>query len=72
MRLNYTAPMLVDLEAQRGYDNLAARQTKSKNLKSKGPRFCEHHDCTMKLSMYNTTKWCSKHQRENIHISQFI
>jgi hypothetical protein len=72
MRINYIAAPAVDHQAQRGYDNLGSRQTKAKKLQSKKQRFCEHSHCGMKLSMYNTTKWCSKHQRENIDISQLI
>lgn len=63
---------VVNIQALRGYDNLNKIQNRAKKLKEQPPRFCAQEECKVKLSMYNSTDYCSAHQLGNIPLSTFI
>lgn len=63
---------IVNNLAQRGYDNVHRLDKKCNDLKSKPASICSHDSCSVKLSMYNDTDFCSQHQKENIPLSKFF
>jgi hypothetical protein len=54
---------VVDIQALRGYDRIKTIPSKIKKLQANAGRICSHSDCYIKLSMYNDTELCSKHER---------
>lgn len=39
---------------------------------SKLPRFCEHEECRVKLSVYNMSYYCSIHEKYHTKLTDFI
>lgn len=44
----------------------------SKQYHSNIPRTCDHDDCCVRLSVYNSTQYCSSHERVNIPPAKFL
>lgn len=59
---------IVDIQALRGYDSPAKLENKVKKLKQLPSRFCATDGCKVKLSIYNDTEWCSRHQKDNLDL----
>jgi hypothetical protein len=54
---------IVDIQALGGYDRIKTISSKIKKLQANAGRTCSYLDCSIKLSMYNQTDFCSKHER---------
>lgn len=63
---------VVDLVAQRGYDRVGSLEKKKRLIKQRPLRICSLDSCSTKLSMYNDTDFCAKHQRGNIPLPKHL
>jgi hypothetical protein len=63
---------VVDIQALRGYDRIKSIPSKMKKLQAKAGRTCSHSECCIKLSVYNETDFCAKHERFNFNTSKNI
>lgn len=63
---------VVNIQSLRGYDHINRIPGKVKKLNLNKGRHCTYEDCSTKLSMYNDTEYCSKHERFNPNLSKNI
>ena len=65
-------PGVVNIQALQGYDHPAKLERIVRKQKLVPVRFCSHHDCAVKLSVYNTGTYCSQHERGTIPTVKLI
>lgn len=53
-----------DVKARRLYERNRMRAKRKQEAYKIDSRFCKFDDCTVKLSRYNNTDYCSIHERQ--------
>jgi hypothetical protein len=63
---------IVDIQALRGFDSPDRAARKAKLLFQNPDKFCQDPSCNVKLSKYNSSDYCSQHQKNHIPLKDFI